>query len=223
MNPDYRPVFNKYQELCKEADLLFSTIGENFPQCVTCQPGCSDCCHALFDLSLVEAMHINKAFTEKYGYGPERSQILQRASDQDRHLTKLKRELFRAEKNGEAQDKIMTMAASTRMRCPLLDDNDRCLLYEERPITCRLYGVPLAIASKAHVCGFSHFDKGKAYPTVHMEKIQKRLDDMSAEIAQASGSPYDLSDIYVPLSMALLTSYDSEWFGTDKSKEVEKS
>lgn len=219
MTPDFTPVFNKYEALRKDVDAIFSTMTERYPQCVTCHPACSDCCHALFDLSLVEAMYLNKAFNKKFEYGRERSQVLERASEQDRHLAKLKRELFRAEKNGEQADKIMNMAASARMRCPLLDEQDHCLLYESRPITCRLYGIPLAIGSKSHVCGFSNFDKGQSYPTVQLAKIQQRLDGLSAEIAQLSGSPYDLSDIYVPLSMALLTSYDSGWFGTDGPKK----
>ncbi len=215
MNPDFTPVFRKYEELCKSADLLFSSQQKQYPECVCCQQGCSDCCNALFDLSLAEAIYINKAFTKKFEHGPERSLILERASEQDRHLAKLKKNLFRAEKNGESSGKIMDITASARMRCPLLDDNNRCLLYESRPITCRLYGIPLAIGSKAHVCGFSNFDKGSSYPTVQLAKIQKRLDDMSDEIAQISKSPYNLTDIYMPLSMALLTNFDDSWFGTD--------
>lgn len=219
MTPDFTPVFQRYEELRGSADAIFSSQREKYSQCVACKPGCSDCCSALFDLSLAEAMYINRAFSRKYGHGPERSKILERAAAQDRLLTKLKRELFRAEKNGESAEKIMNMAASARMRCPLLDDADRCLLYEDRPITCRLYGVPLAIGSKSHVCGFSSFDKGESYPTVQLAKIQRRLDDMSAEAARISESPYDLGDIYMPLSMALLTDFDSAWFGKDGSEK----
>lgn len=221
MNPDFSPIFIKYEKLRDEVDAIFSTVARQYPQCVTCHAGCSDCCNALFDLSLVEAMYLNNAFMKKYEYGRERSMVLEKASRQDRQLSKLKRELFRAEKNGEDAERIMNMAAQARSRCPLLDENDRCLLYESRPITCRLYGIPLAIGQSSHVCGFSKFDKGASYPTVQLGKIQKRLDEMSAEIAQLSGSGYNLSDIYVPVSMALLTTYNDAWFGTDISRKVE--
>lgn len=222
MNPDFSPVFIKYEALRNEVDAVFSAVANQYPQCVSCRPGCSDCCNALFDLSLVEAMYLNDAFRKKYEYGRERSMVLEKASQQDRHLAKFKRELFKAEKNGEAADQIMNMAARAKARCPLLDENERCLLYEARPITCRLYGIPLAIGSSSHVCGFSKFDKGKSYPTVQLGKIQKRLDEMSAEIARLSGSGLDLSDIYVPLSMALLTNYNDAWFGTDKPEKKEE-
>ena len=44
----------------------------------------------------------------------------------------------------------MEEAARIKCRCPLLGDDDRCLLYQARPITCRLYGVPTAIAGQGY-------------------------------------------------------------------------
>ena len=177
MIPDLSPIFSRYENLRAEADVLFARVRETQSGCVTCKEGCSDCCHAVFDLSLVEAMSLNRAFEAAFAHGPERSAILTRASETDRRLTRLKRELFRAEKDGESPEALMARAAQIRLRCPLLDGEDRCLLYEARPITCRLYGVPTAIGGHGHVCGFSAFEKGKAYPTVHLDKIQARLED----------------------------------------------
>lgn len=216
---DFSAIFEEYRQIRNDADKLFERVSGMYPACVTCRPGCSDCCHALFDLSLVEAMYINEAFAQNFDYGPKRSAILEAASVQDRALTRLKREMYRAEKNGENQDKIMNMAASARMRCPLLDDDNRCLMYEERPITCRLYGIPVAIDGKSHVCGFSNFEPGHDYPAVQLGRIQARLDELGRKIADATGSSLDLEDIYVPLSMALLTKYDKAWFGLEKEKD----
>lgn len=219
MIPDLSPIFADYENLRHEADALFSHIDAANPGCVTCHKGCSDCCSALFDLSLVEAMSINNAFVKTFPHGPLRSRILERTSTIDRQLTKSKRELYKAEKEGRNADDIMTLVAESRMPCPLLDENNHCLLYEERPITCRLYGIPLAIGAKSHVCGFSRFDPGKSYPTVQLAKIQHRLENMSREIARAVGSRFDLHDVYVPLSMALLTKYDDAWLGIGNAKE----
>lgn len=83
--------------------------------------------------------------------------MLQRAADLDRQATRLKRDLYRAEKDGEDPGVIMERAAQIKLRCPLLGQDDRCLLYAARPITCRVYGVPTAIAGQGHVCGFSAF------------------------------------------------------------------
>ena len=60
--PELTPVFTAYEALVAEADAVFARVGEMHPDCVTCKPGCSDCCHAMFDLSLVEAMYLNARF-----------------------------------------------------------------------------------------------------------------------------------------------------------------
>ncbi|MBO4300826.1 MAG: YkgJ family cysteine cluster protein [Desulfovibrio sp.] len=214
MIPNIDPVFMRYEALRAEADNLFERIRDKHPQCVSCSIGCSDCCHALFDLSLVEAMYVHKAFEEAFGYGPERSTILQRASEIDRHATRLKRELFRAEKDGENPGIIMERAAQLKLRCPLLDGQNKCLLYHARPITCRVYGVPTAIAGQGHVCGFSGFKKGLAYPTIHLDRIQDRLHELSREIGEILQTRFtELDTVYVPLSMALLTNYDETYLG----------
>lgn len=214
MIPDLSPIFARYTALAAEADALFRRVHDAHPRCVTCTKGCSSCCHALFDLSLVEAMYLNRAFREAFAYGRERSEILERAATTDRALSRLKRDLYRASKDGATPDEIMLRAAREQMRCPLLDGNNCCILYEHRPLTCRLYGVPLLIHGKAHVCGTTGFQKGGAYPTVNMDKIQDRLAGLSQDITDTVNSRFtELALVYVPVSMALLTSYDENYLG----------
>lgn len=218
MIPDLDDIFQRYEGLRAEADGVFRHLSAAYPDCVACRPGCDDCCHALFDVSLVEAMYINRAFLQKFEFGRARSEILQKASEIDRALARIKKDMFRAEKNGESAVAIMERAARVRMPCPLLNGDRECLLYDDRPITCRLYGVPTSIGGKAHVCGFSGFARGKSYPTVKLEKFQGRLEGLSAEIAGRVGSRFDLADVYVPLSMALLTRYDERYLGIGDAK-----
>lgn len=213
------PIFEEYEKIRADADSIFSYISSQFPDCVVCKKGCSDCCSALFDLSLVEAMYINHAFASTFDYGRTRSNILEKSSEIDRTLTRIKRDFFRAEKDGEKADIIMEKVAALRIPCPLLDESNECLLYDARPITCRLYGIPTEIDGKARVCGLSHFDKGISYPTVKLGKIQAKLEELSRQIAEQINSPLDLSDIYVPMSMALLTRYDDKYFGKERSDE----
>ncbi len=219
MLPDLTPILTRYEALRAEADSVFTRVQSSFPDCVTCTKGCSDCCYALFDLSLVEALALNRAFMKAFNYGEQRSKILTRASETDRKLTKLKRSLFQMEKNGSSPDEIMKKAAEERMACPLLEDGT-CLLYDDRPITCRLYGIPTVIGDRGHVCGFSKFDVGAQYPTVRLDTIQSRLEALSGEIAQAVQSRFtELDQVYVPVSMALLNRYDETYLGCGKVKD----
>ena len=213
---DLSPIFAKYEELQKEVDAIFNKVKTLESSCVTCKKGCNDCCHATFDLSFIESIYINTMFEKTFDYGPIRSSILEKANKIDRDLTKLKKDLYYAEKNGEQTEEIMKKAAKIRIKCPLLDDNNLCVLYEYRPITCRLYGIPTEIAGQAHVCGYSGFKKGQNYPTVHLDKIHAKLDEMSLAIGKHVKSKFTkLDEVYVPLSMALLTNYDDRYLGIE--------
>ena len=207
-------IFEEYRQLALQADQLFSRVREQFPSEVACTSGCSSCCHAAFDLSLVEAMALNRAFNHEFSFGIRRSAVLQAASDVDRQLTRLKHHYFQQAKQGMSDEDILVEAARERVRCPLLGMDDTCLLYEYRPITCRLYGVPTAIHGQAHVCGLCHFQKGGAYPTVALDRIQDRLADMSRRIGATLGSRFrELHRVYVPVSMALMNKYDDAYLG----------
>ena len=212
------PIFARYELLRAEADTLFEQVRRLYPDCVTCSPGCSDCCHAMFDLSLVEALYVNQKFCQTIAFGPRHSTILHAAGDADRLATRIKRKLYKSSQDGNARQ-VMEDAARTRIRCPLLDAEEHCQLYEHRPVTCRLYGAPVAIAGEAHVCGKSAFSKGQPYPTVALEKIQDRLAAMSLDIAHTLGTRFkELHLVYVPVSMALLTRYDANYLGISPAK-----
>ncbi len=220
MIPDLSDIFARYEALVAETDALFAHIQSNFEDCVTCEQGCSDCCHALFDLSLVEAMYLNQAFTQSIPYGKERSDTLMRAADLDRIATRMKKDFYKASKEGKDATEIMHTAARLRMPCPLLNSENSCILYDKRPITCRLYGVPLNINGQGHVCGKNTFSKGGKYPTVHMGAIQQRLDAFSEEIARTVRSRFrELNQVFVPVSMALLTKYDEQYLGIGSAKK----
>lgn len=218
MTKDLEPIFNEYEKLRANVDAIFRHMEREYPECVKCRPGCSDCCNALFDLPLVEAMYINRAFKDKFSYGKERSEILEKAARVDRQLARLKKDMYQAEKAGTEPAVIMRELATHRMPCPLLNDNNECALYEDRPITCRLYGIPQAIGGNGHVCGFSAFQKGCSYPTVQLEKIQGRLDELGSRVEKLVESRFTLTEIYIPLSMALITEYDDKFLGIGKEE-----
>ena len=216
---DFSPAFARYEAIAAEADAAFAKVAEVCPGMVTCSAGCSDCCHALFDLTLVEALYLNMNFLERFS-GKAKSQVLARADEADRLVHRLKRDAFKAVKEGAPAQEILAEMAKVRVRCPLLDDDGACLMYDKRPVTCRIYGVPTAIGGQGHVCGFSAFEKGRPYPTVHMDKMQARLEDLSKEIATAAKSRFkELHEVYVPLSMALLTRYDEAYLGIGPAKK----
>jgi len=222
MNIDFNPFFKKYEELSKKADSAFGRVSGEYAECVRCKVGCSDCCHALFDLTLIEAMYINHQFNTLFN-GKKRDELLEKANAADRKIYKIKRKAYKDLESGKNENDILAEMAQERVRCPLLNDDDKCDLYEHRPLTCRFYGIPTSIGGQGYTCGESGFDKGKQYPTVNMDIIYRELYSISGELADSIRSKYSkLSDILVPLSMALLTVYDEEYLGLKDEEKGEK-
>lgn len=219
---DFSDFFRRYEAIIAEADQVFNTVKERFAQNVRCEKGCSDCCHALFDLTLVEALYLNANFLERFS-GREKSAVLERADEADRLVHRLKREAFKAVREGAGSQEILAQMAKVRVRCPLLDDEGACVMYDKRPVTCRIYGVPTAIGGQAHTCGKSGFEQGKAYPTVYLDRIQDKLYALSHELAGGLGSRYkELGEMLVPPSLALMTEYTEEYLGLGPAPKEEQ-
>ena len=219
MDFDLTPYFKRYEALLNLTDQLFEQVARQHPECMSCKIGCSDCCHALFDLTLIEALYLNHKFNERYG-GAEKEKLLETANTADRKVMRIKRDAYRALQQGKSESDILEHLAEKRIRCPLLDGKQQCLLYEHRPITCRLYGIPTSIGGRGHTCGLSGFERGKSYPTVQLEKINDQLQQISAELVRDLGSNFiKLVDLLVPVSMALITIYDEYYLGLKEPEE----
>ena len=220
MDFDFTPYFEKYEELVRAAEEAFGRIKGDHADCVRCKVGCADCCHALFDLTLVEALFINHKFNETFK-DDKRERLLEVANRTDRKTHKIKRKAYNLLKDGCKDEDVLERVAAETVRCALLNENDLCELYDYRPITCRLYGVPTAIGGKGHTCGLSGFSEGKAYPTVNLDRIQGGLLALSKALAADLKSKYTtIGELLVPLSMALLTEYSAEYLGVgDKAED----
>ncbi|RTZ99946.1 MAG: YkgJ family cysteine cluster protein [Deltaproteobacteria bacterium] len=221
MDIDFQPYFREYEALRTTADAVFEKVCRSHRDEVKCKPGCDDCCYALFDLTFIEALYINHQFLRQLS-DELRESIVEKASHTDRRLHKIKREAAREAAGGGNEEEIISRMGRIRSRCPLLNDENQCDLYDYRPITCRLYGIPLAIGGKGHTCGISGFNAGTAYPTVSMDKITHSLYGLSSRLVRDIESRYHkMGEVLVPLSMALITEYDDTYLGLGPEEEPE--
>jgi Fe-S-cluster containining protein len=218
MNFDFQPFFERYEKLAKKAGTAFEQVKQEHPDCVNCELECSDCCHALFDLTFIEALYINTKFNQTLREDQKR-QILKNAETADREIYRLKKKAYREYEGGKEQVQILEEMAEKRVRCPFLTGNNHCQLYEFRPMTCRLYGIPTSIGGKGHTCGKSGFREGCSYPTVNLDVINRELYQISHDLVQALRSRYSkMGDMLVPLSMALLTEYTADYLGIEQER-----
>jgi len=213
-----REHFVKYEALVQMVDAVFDRVKKEFPKEVFCREKCSDCCYAIFDLTLIEALYLNDKFLKKFT-GKEKNDLIEIAGKTDRVLTKMKRDAFRDVKNGSDELDIVGKMSQERVRCPLLGENNLCVMYENRPITCRVYGIPTSTAGVSHICGRTNFIQGQPYPTLNMDKIYTQLQLLSAQLVKEINSTnIKMHEMLIPVSMALVTQFNEEYLGVRKNE-----
>lgn len=102
--------------LRRRVDAHFSDAVRRDPQAFACAQGCAQCCHRRFDVFEVEAAPIRAALTKLEREDPALRATLRAQADAPEHAHK----------------------------CALLVD-DRCSVYEQRPLICRSHGLPVAV------------------------------------------------------------------------------
>jgi len=215
----YQPFFQKYEALVDTAEKAFAQVRTQFADCVRCGDGCSDCCYALFDISLIEALYIHRHFKNTLDEVKQKA-LVEKANAADRKIYRIKRNAYRAAAGGRDEAKILNAMTTERVQCPLLNDANRCDLYPYRPITCRLYGIPTAINGEGQTCGMSGFEPGKAYPTVHIDIFYRKLYELSLEFVREIRSRHiKMADMLIPLSMALVADFNDEFLGIGEGEK----
>ncbi len=112
-------------------------------QHLACRPGCSQCCHGVFEISALDAARLREGFAQAEASVANR--ILNRL-----HAAKHKLGPFFP---GDTSTGVLTGTPDEielfeewahAEPCPILDpDTQTCDLYEHRPILCRTFGPPI--------------------------------------------------------------------------------
>jgi len=219
MDIDLKPYFEKYESLVEKSEEAFDRVKAAHTECVKCEEKCADCCFALFDLTLIEAMYLHHKFNEKFK-GSAKVELVEKANRADRQIYKIKRKAFKELQSGRNEGELLAEMALERVRCPLLSEKDLCDLYDYRPLTCRFYGIPTAIGGAGHTCGKSGFKEGEKYPTVNLDAVYGQLQQISAELLRDIQSKnVKLVDLLVPLSSAVIMNFDEVFLGVAEEPE----
>jgi Fe-S-cluster containining protein len=180
---DLTPFFERYERLLNGGDQAFDRAGRECGPWMKCVPRCSDCCHAVFGLFLIEALYLQFHFA---GLGrKERRAALLRAKKSETALGKLEGALKTAGLDPRATSDLL---ARSRARCSLLDEKNLCVLYPHRPLTCRVYGMPVVVQGKTRICGKAAFKKQHSYPPFDLDAAHRGLYLLSRDVLAAAGS-----------------------------------
>jgi len=136
-------ILDQYGSLLKEVDAWFTRAAAAHPEQIRCGKGCSGCCRGLFDITLLDALYLQQGGLKL----PltVREDVLVRARQRVAAITvqwpEFSQPYLLNHRTEEEWQELMPEDDETP--CVLLDDNGHCLVYEYRPMTCRLHGLPL--------------------------------------------------------------------------------
>lgn len=136
-------LLDRYGALLGEVDSWFRHCLERHPDLVACRNGCSECCRGLFDITLLDAMYLRRGFDLL----PEqlKAELARGASlrlEMLSHVNPAFMEPWLL--NGIPEDDWEElMPEEDETPCLLLSEAGECLVYDYRPMTCRLNGIPL--------------------------------------------------------------------------------
>jgi Fe-S-cluster containining protein len=137
-----------YVELLARLDRWMEAGRRAHPGVVPCRAGCTACCHGPFDVTIADAELIRAAVARMPE--DERSEVTARAAALLERIRAVAPDWVPpydiAALGDERFDRLTDALAGEP--CPLLGDDGRCRIYEDRPLVCRLIGLPMQDAGR---------------------------------------------------------------------------
>jgi Fe-S-cluster containining protein len=178
-----------------------------------CGKGCTACCHGLFDISLEDALQVARGYQQ---LPPEIQQrVNARASVLQQGILEQgpsSAPTFFGEDDPRI-DEIVNAANSPP--CPCLGANGECLIYDHRPISCRLEGVPMVDTRDGLFSDWCELNFVDGVPDNALEDLKRDYDSInsfeearSAEVAQRAGLHDHRAVTFIP---SVVSEYEAFW------------
>ena len=124
-----------YLELLRRADAFFDDVLQRDGSHLSCQAGCTACCHGLFEIGAADVSVIGQGLR---ALPPdERSDVVSRA----RAILEESSQPRLSDCDADEKERFFT--ATEDVPCPALSDEGRCRIYAHRPLVCRTFGLPV--------------------------------------------------------------------------------
>lgn len=148
---------------------------------VKCAPGCTQCCVGVFAISQLDAARLREGLQELAESDPARAHAV-------RERARLARERLAAEFPGDARTGILDPERGAEFEefeneepCPALNpETGLCDLYVARPMTCRVFGLPLRTEDGVGVCELCF--EGASEEEIAACVVEPGCEDLEAEM-----------------------------------------
>ena len=186
---DLRPFFVDYEKLLAEVDDTFQRAARGDKGFLSCGLETDECCFRLVDLQLIEAVYLSNNMNRTLKRD-ERLAAIERAVIAVKEINDLGRAVkaeYGAGNNG--RDKLRDFYCRKKIRCPL-SVNSKCILYQARPINCRIYGLPVSVEGKVETFGVNGELIRSVDPLLDLAAVQQILQRISKNIFHALTSSF---------------------------------
>ena len=136
-------ILDRYEGLLGEVDEWFAGCLSRHPDLIACHQGCSACCRGLFDITLLDALCLKRGFDRLPLSVQQAAQV--KAVEPLVQLSEQWPAFVRPWilNHIPEQEWDEMMPEEDERPCALLSADGACLVYAQRPMTCRLNGIPL--------------------------------------------------------------------------------
>jgi Fe-S-cluster containining protein len=190
-------------------DEWFAKVRSKYAAHMQCGKGCTACCHGLFDITLADAVEVARGFQKLPADVQQR--VRSRALELDAAIAASGETLF--DEDDPRIDRIVDGANNPP--CPCLGDAGECLIYEHRPMACRLEGVPMVDVRDGLFGDWCELNFKDGIPetalrdlTQDYEGIETAQESRSDAVAERAGLPNPRAVTFIP---SVIAEYDSFW------------
>lgn len=181
---DLKPFFQDYEILLEQVDDAFKKAAAQESSLLSCGLETEACCFRWVDLGLVEAAYLSHKMNKTLK-AAERKAAIERALGVMRRVQELQRRLERGGWQGDSDEKrLKIIYEQEKIKCPL-NLESKCILYDARPIGCRMYGLAMAAGDKPEIFGDLVQKRKLSKPEADLDRFHQMLQRHSRNVLHA--------------------------------------
>lgn len=173
-----------YRIVLDEADAHFREVALRQPEQLQCGSGCNLCCYGLFEIGPADAALIGEALDRLPS--AQRSALVRRAR---KVMEETSHPDLRELSATEREDWFSTVSD---VACPALGKDGLCVIYRDRPMICRTFGIPIREGNRyiGDICELNFKDASQ-------EQKEAAAWDIENEEAVAEDEQYTIPEAIV--------------------------
>jgi len=201
-------------------DEWFRRIREKYSAEMQCGKGCTACCYGLFEISLADAAELTKAYSQLPE--PVQKQVSARASAIHNSIRAAAPDLPEPLLLSDDDERIdIIVDAANSPRCPLLFDSGECLVYDHRPLSCRLEGVPMVDMNDEPFGDWCELNFKHGLTPAATRDLRQDYDRIASQDESRSAAVAERAGIAEPRAVTFIPSAIAEFPGALQARSID--